>query len=158
MNRICALAPQDVFNTARIVTRCGRRLACLWPCAVFCALAACDSASAPTNAGVCWRSLGAAGAKPSFAVVANNVESLDDCAALLETYHLQGARTSNGAYQGYFIFVDDREVASSTQADGFRYPIFQPSQRGEIDGDLRRLIKERAGKPLTTSDVAVERH
>ncbi len=157
MNGICALTPQDVFNTARNVTRRGRRLARLWPCAVLCALAACDSASAPTTVGVCWRTVGAAAPKPRFAVVANDVGSLDDCAALLETYHLQGARTSNGAFQGYFIFVDDHEVASSTQANGFRYPIFQPSQRREIDGDLSRLIKARAGKPLTTSDVAVER-
>ncbi len=89
--------------------------------------------------------------------MASGVSSLDDCAALLEAYHLQGARIANGAFQGYFIFVDDRQVASSTSVDGFRYPIFQPSQRGEIDGDLRRLIKERAGKPLTTADVAVER-
>jgi hypothetical protein len=95
--------------------------------------------------------------KPRFTVVAKGVASLDDCAALLEAYHLQGSRTSNGAYQGYFIFIDDNEVASSTRADGFRYPIFQPSQRGEIDDDLRRLIKARAGRPLTTSDVAVER-
>jgi len=123
----------------------------------MCALAACEPAAAPTNIGVCWRTVGDAASKPRFAVVANGVTSLDDCAALLEAYHLQGARTSNGAYQGYFIFVDDAEVASSTQANGFRYPIFQPSQRGEIDGDLRRLIKERAGKPLSTSDVAVER-
>jgi hypothetical protein len=124
---------------------------------VFCVLAACEPAGAPTNIGACWRTVGGAATKPRFAVVANDVASLDDCAALLEAYHLQGARTSNGAYQGYFIFVDASEVASSTRVDGFRYPIFQPSQRGEIDGDLRRLIKERAGKPLTTSDVAVER-
>ena len=148
---------QDVLNTARIVTRRGRRIAHLSPCVLLCALAGCDSASAPTNVGVCWRAVGAAASKPRFAVVANDVASLDDCAALLETYHLQGARTSNGAFQGYFIFIDDRQVASSTQANGFRYPIFQPSQRREIDGDLRKLIKERAGKPLTTSDVAVER-
>jgi hypothetical protein len=157
MNGICALTPQDVFNAARNVTRRGRRLARAWPCVVMCALAACEPAAAPTNIGVCWRTTGAGASKPRFEVVANDVDSLDDCAALLEAYHLQGARTSNGAYQGYFIFVDDREVASSNRADGFRYPIFQPSQRAEIDGDLRRLIKERAGKPLTTSDVAVER-
>jgi hypothetical protein len=157
MNGICALTPQDVFNAAGIVTRRGRRLARLGPWAALCALAACEPAGAPTNVGVCWRAVGGAAATPRFAVVADGVGSLDDCAALLETYHLQGARTSNGAFQGYFIFVDDREVASSTQANGFHYPIFQPSQRGEIDGDLRRLIQERAGRPLTTGDVAVER-
>ncbi len=95
-------------------------------------------ASAPTNIGVCWRTVDRGGGEAEVSRSwPTDVASLDDCAALLETYHLQGARTSNGAFQGYFIFVDDREVASSTQADGFRYPIFQPSQRREIDGDLR---------------------
>ena len=72
---------------------------------------------------------------------------------------MQGARTANGAYQGYFIFVDDRGggLVDRDRMD-FDYPIFQPSQRGEIDGDLRRLIQgKRAGKPLSTNDVAVER-
>jgi hypothetical protein len=124
---------------------------------VIFATASCDPQGAPTSIGACWRAAGGAPSKPRFAIVANDVASLDDCAAMLEAYHLQGARTSNGAYQGYFIFVDDDEVSSSTRVDGFRYPVFQPSQRREIDGDLRRLIKERAGKPLTTSDVAVER-
>jgi len=153
MNGICALTLQDVFNAAWNVTRRGR----VWPCLAFWVLAACGRTSAPTNIGVCWRTAGGSASQPKFAVVAKDVASLNDCAALLEAYHLQGARTSNGAYQGYFIFVDDSEVASATQADGFHYPIFQPSQRREIDGDLSRLIKERAGKPLTTSDVAVER-
>jgi hypothetical protein len=157
MNGICALTPQDVFNATVNVTRRGRRVARFCPWVVAWALAGCGSSSAPINVGVCWRTINGAESKPRFAVVANNVASLDDCAALLEAYHLQGARTANGAYQGYFIFVDDREVASSTEPNGFRYPIFQPSQRGEIDGDLRRLIQERAGKPLSTNDVAVER-
>jgi hypothetical protein len=151
------LTVQDVFNAARNVTRRGRCWTCAWPCLVFCILVACQPNGAPGNTGVCWRAVGGASTKLRYVVVANDVASLDDCAALLETYHLQGARISNGAYQGYFIFVDDREVASSTETDGFRYPIFQPSQRGEIDGDLRRLIRERAGKPLTPRDVAVER-
>ena len=153
MNGICALTLQDVFNAAWNVTRRRR----LWPCLLFWGLAACGQADAPSNIGVCWRTADGAPSRPKFEVVAKNVASLDDCAALLEAYHLQGARTSNGAFQGYFIFVDDSEVASATQADGFHYPIFQPSQRSEIDGDLRRLIKERAGQPLKPDDVAVER-
>lgn len=156
MNGICALTPQDVFIAAWNVTRRGR-WARAWFLVAFCALAACEREPAPTNIGVCWRTAGGTASKPRFAVVARDVASLDDCAALLEAYHLQGVRTSNGAYQGYFIFVDDREVASATQVDGFRYPIFQPSQRGEIDGDLRQLIKDHVGKSLKPSDVAVER-
>jgi hypothetical protein len=157
MNGICALILQDVFYAARNVTRRGRSLAKVSPCMLICVLAACEPPGAPTNAGVCWRAVGHDIAKPRFAVVANDVSSLDNCAALLETYHLRGATTSNGAYQGYFIFIDRRQVSSSTQTTGFRYPIFQPSQRREIDEGLQRLIKERAGRPISTSDVAVER-
>lgn len=62
-----------------------------------------------------------------------------------------------GAFQGYFIFVDDRLVTSAPSQNGFRYPIFQPSQRREIDADLRRLIKDRGGALPQAGDISVER-
>ena len=134
-----------------------RKWARLWPFLLLGALAGCEKSGAPTDIGVCWRAARAPSAQPRFEIVANDVESLDDCAALLESYHLQGAKTANGAYRGYFIFIDDREVASSTRADGFRYPIFQPSQRREIDADLLHLIKEHQGHAPAAKDIAVER-
>ena len=134
-----------------------RKLARLGALLLFGALAGCENSGAPTDLGVCWRAARAPSAKPRFDIVANDVESLDDCAALLEAYHLQGAKTANGAYQGYFIFIDDRQVASSTRADGFRYPIFQPAQRREIDADLLHLIKEHKGQAPAAKDIAVER-
>jgi len=151
------LTRQVVFNAATVAPRRGRALAKFWPWLLPLALAACEPAGAPTDIGICWRTIGAPSPKPRFAIVANDVGNLDDCAALLEAYHLQGAKTSNGAYQGYFILLDDRAVASSTRVDGFRYPIFQPSQRREIDADLIHLIKERGGHPPSPSDIAVER-
>ena len=86
-----------------------------------------------------------------------DVESLDDCAAELEALHLQGRRQADGAFQGYFIFVNDREVSSSTGLTTFRYPVFQPSQRREIDADLRALIKDRNGAAPSAGEIAVER-
>jgi len=126
------------------------------------ALAACQGPGAPADPGVCWRaaastSPGARDGRPAFAVVARDVASLDDCAAELEAIHLQGAPRADGAFQGYFIFIDARQVASSTGLTGFRYPIFQPAQRREIDADLRELIKARNGRLPSASDIAVER-
>jgi hypothetical protein len=121
------------------------------------ALAGCDGPGAPADPGVCWRAGPGPGGHPAFAVVARDVASLDDCAAELEAIHLQGAPRADGAFQGYFIFIDAREVASSTGLTSFRYPIFQPAQRREIDADLRDLIKERNGRLPTAADIAVER-
>ena len=126
------------------------------------AMAACQGPGAPAEPGVCWRSDastrgGARDGRPAFAVVARDVASLDDCAAELEAIHLQGAPRADGAFQGYFIFIDAREVASSTGLRGFHYPIFQPAQRREIDADLRDLIKERNGRLPSAGDIAVQR-
>lgn len=111
---------------------------------------------APTAPGVCWRA-GRKGINPAFAVVATDVADLDDCAALLEAIHVQGAPRADGAFQGYFIFVDAGEVASASGVKGFHYPIFQPAQRREIDADLRDLIKERGGRQPAPGDIVVER-
>ena len=118
---------------------------------------ACGTPGAPADPGVCWRATAARNGRPAFAVLARNVATLDDCAAELEALHLMGAREVRGAFQGYFIHIDARQVASSTQPDGFGYPIFQPGQRKEIDADLTALIKARAGKPPSAGDISVER-
>lgn len=114
------------------------------------ALAGCEDTSAPSDRGVCWR-----GGPHGFEVLARQVATLDDCAALLEAVHLQGAAQVNGAFQGYFLFVDSQQVASSTTANGFHYPIFQPSQRAQIDSDLKALIREHGG--AGPGDIAVQR-
>lgn len=157
MNGICALTRQDVFNAARIVTTPWRGWASVCACLLLLSLAACDPPGAPSDRGACWRTAGGSANKPRFALIANDVGSLDDCAVLLESYHLRGAKTANGAFQGYFIFIDDQQMTSSTRLDGFRYPVLQPAQRREIDADLIHLIKERAGKTLAPGDFAIER-
>jgi hypothetical protein len=127
--------------------------------AVVCALplAACDGPAAPSATGVCWRSASDDVTHPKFESLAPDVTSLDDCAAMLEALHVEGARKVVGAYQGYFIFLDDSSVASSATLEGFRYPIFQPSQRKEIDADLRALIKARNGHAPTPGEISVQR-
>ena len=66
-------------------------------------------------------------------MLARGVENLETCAVLLEGVHLQGQRGADGAYQGYFIFVDADAISSARSLGGMRYPIFQPPQRASID-------------------------
>ncbi|MGI9169629.1 MAG: hypothetical protein ACR2FH_05535 [Caulobacteraceae bacterium] len=108
---------------------------------------------APSDRGVCWRDYGRRG----FVIVARDVASLDDCAAELEAIHLIGQPRVTGAFQGYYILIDERQIASASRLGGFGYPIFQPAQRREIDADLRALIAERKGALPAAADIAVRR-
>ncbi|HZL00792.1 MAG TPA: hypothetical protein VFC47_12940 [Caulobacteraceae bacterium] len=134
------------------------RLSPTLPAVLLCAfLTGCEGAGAPTDPGVCWRAAGGEAGHPGFVAISRDAGSLDDCAAELEAIHLQGRPSADGAFQGYFIFVNAREISSSTGLTTFRYPVFQPSQRKEIDADLRALIKDRNGAAPTAGDISVER-
>jgi hypothetical protein len=119
-------------------------------------LAACNGPPAPQQAGVCWRAQPGASGKVSFAPLASDVGTLENCAVLLEALRLQGAPEVDGAYQGYFIFVGADTMTSALHAGGVRYPIFQPPQRRVIDRDIRRLMAERGGKMPDPSDFRLE--
>jgi hypothetical protein len=85
------------------------------------------------------------------------VANLETCAVLLEGLRLQGQASTDGAYQGYFIFVDADEMSSARHTQGFRYPIFQPPQRASVDRDLQRLMRERGGALPDASELDLER-
>jgi hypothetical protein len=120
------------------------------------ALAGCGEAAAPRDDGVCWLSQGRPGA-PRFTPLARGVENLETCAVLLEARRLQGEAQTNGAYQGYFIFVDANRITSATHAAGLRWPVLQPPQRAAVDRDLTRLMKERGGQMPDAADLSLER-
>jgi hypothetical protein len=120
------------------------------------ALAACNGAPAPQQAGVCWRAQPGGAGKVSFAPLARDVGTLESCAVLLEALRLRGAPEADGAYQGYFIFVGADTMTSALHAGGVRYPIFQPPQRRVIDRDIRRLMAERGGKMPDPGDFRLE--
>ncbi|MBV9994860.1 MAG: hypothetical protein JO127_06575 [Caulobacteraceae bacterium] len=122
-------------------------------------LASCGDVTAPDERGVCWRSAAAAGdGAAKFTPLAQDVSSLENCAVLLEAVRLQTGSGANGAYQGYFIFVDAAEMSSASHAGGLHYPIFQPPQREAVDRDLRRLIRERGGRLPGAGEITLERH
>jgi hypothetical protein len=121
-------------------------------------LAACSGPGAPQADGVCWRADSAGAATPHFRVVANGVTNLETCAVLLEAMRLKGEPAVDGAYQGYFIFVDDSQITSALHAAGLRYPIFQPPQRATVDRDLQRLLKDRGGRLPDAASLSLDRH
>ena len=120
------------------------------------ALTGCGEVVAPKDDGVCWLSQGRPDA-PRFTPLARGVESLETCAVLLEARRLQGQAQTNGAYQGYFIFVDADRITSATHATGLRWPVLQPPQRAAVDRDLQRMMKERGGHMPDATDLSVER-
>jgi hypothetical protein len=120
-------------------------------------VAACNRAEAPQDVGACWRMDAATGRAPRFTLLAKGVGDLDTCAVLLESLRLQGQQSTNGAYQGSFIFVDAVGMSSARHTDGFRYPIFQPPQRLAVDRDLKRMMQSRGGRMPDVSDLTVER-
>ncbi|HZZ34213.1 MAG TPA: hypothetical protein VFE03_00715 [Caulobacteraceae bacterium] len=120
-------------------------------------LSACEQFSAPSDEGVCWQRIGATSGKPRFSVLARNISSLENCAVLLEAVRLQGGGNSNGAFQGYYIYVDEDRIASSSNPSGRGYPILQPPQREAVDAELRRLIKARGGQMPNAANINLER-
>jgi hypothetical protein len=120
-------------------------------------LGACNGPPAPQEARVCWRARQDASGKVSFAPLARDVGTLENCAVLLEALRLQGQSEANGAYQGYFLFIGADAMTSALHSGGVRYPIFQPPQRRSIDRDIRRLLAERGGKMPDPGDFRLER-
>jgi hypothetical protein len=133
-----------------------RRLALVLP--VLMALAACGQTEAPSDLGVCWRVSHPPHQAARFSILARGVDDLDTCAVLLEGLRLQGRAATDGAYQGYFIFVGaGGPISSARRLDGFRYPIFQPPQRAAVDRDLRRLMQARGGQMPSADEIGIER-
>ena len=116
-------------------------------------LAACSGPAAPQDSGVCWRASGPARFQP----LARGVDSLEACAVLLEAMRLKGGAEVDGAYQGYFIFADAREISSALHTAGIRYPVFQPPQRASVDRDLTRLMQEHGGALPDAGALSLER-
>src|SRR5206468_404025 len=81
------------------------------------ALAACNRPTAPQTPGVCWRA--AAAPAKGFVPLSRDVDSLENCAVLLEGLRLQGEPRADGAYAGFFIFIDADAMTSASHVGGF---------------------------------------
>jgi hypothetical protein len=121
-------------------------------------LAACSGPAAPQDVGVCWLAGADASGPARFKPLARNVDSLESCAVLLEAMRLRGGAEVDGAFQGYFIFADAREISSAVHTGGIRYPIFQPPQRASVDRDLARLMKDHGGALPDAGALSLQRN
>ena len=125
--------------------------------ALLLTLAACNEAEPPQDVGVCWRVTQNADKSLRYAPLARGVDDLDTCAVLLEGLRLRGEQGTDGAYQGYFIFVNPQTISSARHVDGFRYPIFQPPQRAAVDRDLRRLMQSHGGQLPGPGEITLDK-
>lgn len=121
------------------------------------ALGACNQGEAPREDGVCWQAHASANGKVGFSPLARGVGSLEDCAVLLEAARLEGQAETNGAYQGFYLFIDANQMTSGSRLDGFRYPVLQPPQRADVDRDLRRLMAQHGGKIPVDANLSLVR-
>ncbi|HTI67230.1 MAG TPA: hypothetical protein VL460_06750 [Caulobacteraceae bacterium] len=91
---------------------------------------------APEDKGICWRMI-ATGGKPQYVQLAKDVANLETCAAHLERLFIQAGGEVSGAYQGRFLFVDERAIRSGTSLEGSRWQVFFAPQRAALDKKLR---------------------
>lgn len=104
------------------------------------ALAGCQAALVPPrDPQVCWRLGEAMNGKPDFKPFATNVETLENCAVLLEGVHLTNGEPMIGAYQGRIIYVTDQDTTAAADSRSQRYRVFNPDQRAKIDAGFKAL-------------------
>lgn len=104
-------------------------------------VAACSSGpEAPSEPRVCYHygNPGTEGEEPRFNQVAEDVESLEYCAAQLEVMRLSFLRMGGsnrditGAYGGQFIFIDRRGVWAAKDYEGGRFFVMTRSGDGRL--------------------------
>ncbi len=120
-------------------------------------LAGCNQGDAPRDDGVCWQAHPMKSGPVRYTALARGVGSLEDCAVLLEAARLEGQSDTNGAFQGYYLFIDADQMTSGTHAGGFHFPVLQPPQRADVDRDLRKLMAEHGGKIPADADLSLVR-
>ncbi len=103
--------------------------------------AACSSGpEAPSAPRVCYHygNPGVAGEEPRFNEVAQDIESLEYCAAQLEVMRLSFLRMGGsnrdivGAYGGQFIFIDRQGVWAAKDFEGGRFFVMTRSGDGRL--------------------------
>lgn len=93
-----------------------------------CALAGCaPQVEAPADRGVCWHMVTGRDKTVRFLKLADHEPDLEHCAASLEAMRLHflslggSNREVDGAYQGQFLFLDQRGVFTATALNGTPY-------------------------------------
>ena len=92
----------------------------------------------PADSGVCWHMSQFKGGKVRFNRLAQNIPTLEGCAAQLEGMRIRfGALGSNpeqmiGAYQGQFLFLQPEGIFTGENLDGAHYLLLVRSPDGRL--------------------------
>jgi hypothetical protein len=92
-------------------------------------LSACggEQLAAPSDRNACYRMAQIEGEEIRFNLVAEDLQSIEFCAAELEKARMElvrsgvGGDTISGTYNGQFLFIDRRGVFTAQRYDGVRY-------------------------------------
>jgi hypothetical protein len=93
---------------------------------------------APADPGVCWHMVTGKDKTVHFYKLVDHVPNLERCAGSLEAMRMRflGLGGSNnevdGAYQGQFLFIDQRGVFTSTTLSGTPYLVLVPTGDGRL--------------------------
>ncbi len=92
------------------------------------ALSACaPEVQAPADVGVCWHMVAAKGGKVKFLKLSEHQPNLEHCASNLEAMRLHflslggSNQEVDGAYQGQFLFIDQRGIFTAEGLDKTPY-------------------------------------
>jgi len=102
-------------------------------------LTACEPrVEAPRDPGICWHMVTGENGQPRFNRLARNINSIEFCAAELESMRLRFNRLGQqndeviGGYQGQFIFVEPEGVFFAQSLAGTRFPAMVRSGDGRL--------------------------
>jgi len=117
-------------------------------------LAGCSSqAVAPSGVGLCWRLSEAPGEQPTYRVIARDVPNLESCAVQLDGARMIEGRSTQGAYNGHFIFATEEQITSARRMDATRIRVFEAEDRQEIRAGLRALIDNDRAQPTPPTET-----
>jgi hypothetical protein len=89
---------------------------------------------------------------PSGLAPLGSVDSLENCGVQLEAIHIEDGGPVTGAYGGLRLFADDDGI-DTAQPHGPRSRLIAPWLRVQVDTEIRRLIRVRAGETMQISVV-----
>ena len=113
-----------------------RRLAPLLLC--LCATACAPAVEAPADRGVCWHMVAQKSGPPRFFKLSGSEPDLEHCAAALDGMRLRfltlggSPNEVDGAYQGQFLFDDQRGVFTAAELSSTPFPFLVRSGDGHL--------------------------
>jgi hypothetical protein len=104
--------------------------------------------------GLCWTVDAVSPHAPKLAPLERDIENPETCAARLEAIRLMRGGPVLGAYEGVYLFADDRGLDIASSLDGPRRELVAPKDRQRIDAVIGDLIRRRVAREGVTVERA----